>query len=114
LSGLLPTSSTPTATSRAGYAFTRGELLILWSSAGQQYYRDLIVVENDGTHWVVKVKINKETTLADVLGKREAAIRWAKPVTANESVAATWRSLLASESDVDVNGSWSALKKLGS
>jgi type III restriction enzyme len=92
-----------------------GELPILWSSAGQQYNPDLIVVENDGTHWVVEVKMNKEMTSADVLGKRDAAIRWANTVTANDSVGVRWRYLLVSESDVDdAKGSWSALKKLGS
>jgi type III restriction enzyme len=91
------------------------ELPILWSSAGQEYNPDLIVVETDETHWVVEVKMNKEMTSADVLGKRDAAIRWANNVTDDEHVSVTWRYLLVSESDVDdAKGSWSALKKLGS
>jgi type III restriction enzyme len=92
-----------------------GELPILWSSGGQQYNPDLIVVETDETHWVVEVKMNKEMTSADVLAKREAAMRWANNVSANEHVEVTWRYLLVSESDVDdARGSWPALKKLGS
>jgi type III restriction enzyme len=92
-----------------------GELPILWSSGGQQYNPDLIVVETDETHWVVEVKMNKEMTTADVLGKREVAIRWANTVTANDSVDVTWRYLLVSESDIDdAKDSWSALKKFGS
>jgi type III restriction enzyme len=92
-----------------------GELPILWSSGGQQYNPDFIVLETDGTHWVVEVKMNKEMTSADVLGKREAAMRWANTVTANECVSVIWRYLLVSESDIDdAKGSWPALKKLGS
>lgn len=92
-----------------------GELPILWNSAGREYNPDFIVIEDDGTHWIVEVKMNKEMTSADVLGKREAAKRWANYVTADERVGVTWRYLLASESDIDdAKGSWSALKKLGS
>jgi type III restriction enzyme len=91
-----------------------GELPILWNSAGQEYNPDLIVIETDRTHWVVEVKMNKEMTSADVLGKREAAKRWANYVTADVSVGTTWRYLLVSESDVDTaKGSWPALRRLG-
>ena len=91
-----------------------GELPILWSSAGQQYNPDLIVIENDGTHWVVEVKMDKEMASADVQGKREAAMRWANHVSADATVGAAWRYLLVSESDVDTaRGSWDALKRLG-
>ncbi|MGH9064122.1 MAG: DUF6788 family protein, partial [Acidimicrobiales bacterium] len=39
-----------------------GELPILWNSGGQRYNPDFIVIENDGTHWVVEVKMDKEMT----------------------------------------------------
>jgi type III restriction enzyme len=91
-----------------------GELPILWNSAGQQYNPDLIVMETDGTHWVVEVKMDKEMASADVQGKREAAQRWANHVNAGGSVAGTWRYLLVSESDIETaKGSWPALKGLG-
>jgi type III restriction enzyme len=91
-----------------------GELPILWSSGGQQHNPDFIVVETDGTHSVVEVKTNKEMTSAHVLGKREAALRWANTVTADEQVGVSLRHVLVSESDIDdVKGSWPALKKLG-
>lgn len=91
-----------------------GELPILWNSAGQEYNPDLIVIEKEGTHWVVEVKMDKEMTSADVLGKREAARRWANYVTADERVIVRWQYLLVSESDVaTAKGSWTALKKLG-
>ena len=88
------------------------DLVELWRPGIQP---DFIVVETDETHWVVEPKMNKEMSSADVLGKREAAIRWANTVTANDSVDVTWRYLLVSESDIDdAKDSWSALKKLGS
>jgi type III restriction enzyme len=90
------------------------DLPILWNSAGQSYNPDLIVIDADGTHWVVEVKMNKEMTSDDVQGKRDAAMRWANHVTADGKVGVSWRYLLVSESDVDTaKGSWAALKKLG-
>lgn len=92
-----------------------GELPILWNGAGQEYNPDLVVIEGSGDHWVVEVKMDKEMNSADVLGKREAAKRWANYVTADEAVVATWRYLLVSELDVETaRGSWEALKRLGS
>ena len=91
-----------------------GDLPILWNSAGQEYNPDFIVIEADGTHWVVEVKMDKEMSSEDVKGKREAARRWANYVNADAQVGVTWRYLLVSESDVDTaKGSWGALKKLG-
>jgi type III restriction enzyme len=52
----------------------------------------------------VEVKMDNEMTSTDVQAKREAA----------ESVDATWRYLLVSESDVEMaKGSWRALERLG-
>ncbi len=62
-----------------------GELPILWSSAGREYNPDLIVIDADGTHWVVEVKMDKEMESADVKGKREAARRWANHVSAQDA-----------------------------
>jgi type III restriction enzyme len=90
------------------------ELPILWSSAGSEYNPDLLVVENDGTHWVVEVKQDKEMTSADVQGKRDAASRWANHVSADDQVGVRWNYLLVSESDIETaKGSWAALKRLG-
>jgi type III restriction enzyme len=92
-----------------------GELPILWTSAGQEYNPDFIVIESGGNQIVVEVKMDKEMMSEDVRGKREAAARWANHVTADDKVRPTkWRYLLVSEADVDTaKGSWSALKKLG-
>ena len=90
------------------------ELPILWNSGGQQYNPDLIVIDADGTHWVVETKMNKEMEAEDVRGKREAAVRWANHVSASDEVDVTWRYLLVSEADIaTAKGSWEALKRLG-
>jgi type III restriction enzyme len=91
-----------------------GELPILWNSAGQEYNPDLIVIDADGTHWVVEVKMDKEMDSETVKGKRDAARRWANYVTADDRIAVPWRYLLVSETDVETaKSSWSALKALG-
>lgn len=78
------------------------------------YNPDLIVIDADGTHWVVEVKMDKEMDTSTVKGKRDAARRWANYVTADETVDVPWRYLLASEADVETaRGSWPALKALG-
>lgn len=90
------------------------ELPILWNAAGRQYNPDFIVVDADTTHWVVEVKMTKEMSSEDVLGKRDAALRWAKAVSASDEVKVPWRYTLVSETDISTaKGSWEALKKLG-
>jgi type III restriction enzyme len=90
-----------------------GDLPILWSSAGNWYNPDFLVVEADGTHWVVEVKSDRDMAAADVQAKREAAQRWANHVSIDPAVGVQWRYLLVSESDVAAaKGSWNALKQL--
>lgn len=92
-----------------------GELPILWNSEGRQYNPDFLVIEADGTHWVVEVKSDKDLGSDEVQAKRQAARRWASHVNADERVSETWRYLLLSESDITgAKGSWPALKSLGS
>jgi type III restriction enzyme len=92
-----------------------GDLPILWSSAGNWYNPDFLVVEDSGTHWVVEVKSDKDMATTDVNAKREAAQRWANHVSIDATVGVQWRYLLVSESDVAAaKGSWHALKQLAS
>lgn len=87
------------------------ELPILWNSGGRQYNPDFIVVEKDGVHFVVEVKMTKEMGTEEVGGKLEAAKRWVNHVSAD---GVQWRYLLVSEDDVrTAKGSWGALKSLG-
>jgi type III restriction enzyme len=90
------------------------DLPILWNSEGQNYNPDLIVIENDGTHWIVEVKMEKEVTSEDVQGKRQAALRWANYVNSDDAVKDRWQYLLVAESDIrEAKDSWVALKSLG-
>ncbi|HEX3803203.1 MAG TPA: DEAD/DEAH box helicase family protein [Solirubrobacteraceae bacterium] len=90
-----------------------GDLPILWTGA-KEYNPDFVVVENDGAHWIVEVKMNAQMKSEEVAGKREAAQRWANYVNADVTVEAAWHYLLLSEDDVDAaKGSWEALKSLG-
>lgn len=92
----------------------RNDLPILWTSEGRQYNPDFLVVEKDGTHSVLEVKMNKEAGSFDVKGKRQHALRWANHVSSDPSVGVKWIYLLVFESDVDDSkGSWPALKRLG-
>lgn len=55
--------------------------------------------------------MDKEMTSADVMGKRDAAKRWARYVNADPAVGVKWDNVLVSETDVKAStGSWSALK----
>lgn len=90
-----------------------GDLPILWRDA-REYNPDFVAIDRDGTHWLIEVKMDKEMSTAEVQGKRSAARRWANYVSGDEQVGATWRYLLASETDVaTAKGSWEALKTLG-
>lgn len=91
------------------------DLPILWNSGGQHYNPDLLAIDKKSTHWLIEVKMEKEIQSAEVQAKREAAQRWVNSVNADEQVTEPWRYLLLAESDIDdANGSWRALKELGS
>jgi type III restriction enzyme len=91
-----------------------GDIPLLWNAGGQHYNPDLLVIETNGTHWLVEVKMDKEMDSSDVLAKREAAIRWANHVTAKAETKVPWRYLLVSETDINTaKNSWEALKRLG-
>jgi type III restriction enzyme len=86
---------------------------ILWSGMNRWYNPDFIVVEADGGHWIVEVKMEKEIASPDVLGKAEAAQRWVNHVNASELTGAKWAYLLVSESDVAAaRGDWTGLRSL--
>jgi type III restriction enzyme len=87
---------------------------ILWRNDGRTYNADLIVVETEGTHWVVEIKSDDQISSADVQAKRSAAQRWVSYVNAHDAVPQSWRYLLVSETDInEAKGSWSALRGLG-
>ncbi|HET7571604.1 MAG TPA: DEAD/DEAH box helicase family protein [Gaiellaceae bacterium] len=90
----------------------RGDLRIVWESDGRVYEPDFVAVEQDGTHWVVEAKADRDLPSREVAGKELAAKRWAQHVGAQTGV--EWRYLLAGETDVaEARGSWASLKQLG-
>lgn len=92
----------------------RNDLPILWHSSGANYNPDFIAVDDDEVHWIIEVKMNKEMASSEVQSKREAAIRWAQHVNADNLISDTWRYLLVSEAHVKTaKGSWMALRGLG-
>jgi type III restriction enzyme len=92
----------------------RNDLPILWHGSGSEYNPDFIAIDRDDTHWIIEVKKDNEMLSAEVQGKREAAIRWAQHVNADEKVTDTWRYLLVSETNVrTAKGSWTALRGFG-
>jgi type III restriction enzyme len=91
-----------------------GDLPILWRGE-REYHPDFIAVENDGTHWVIEVKADRDVRSEEVQGKRDAALRWARHVSSADNVGVTWRYLLVSQSDLkDAKDSWPAARAHGS
>lgn len=90
-----------------------GDLQILWTSEGRTYNADFIVVNGD-RHWVVEIKADRDAPTEEVQEKREAARRWVNYVNASDQVTDSWGYLLLTEQDIkDSQGSWRALKGLG-
>ena len=77
------------------------------------YEPDFIVVDAQGTYWIVEGKADGEMTSPVVLAKRDAAREWVNTVNASEVVAGKWGYLLASESVIRNASSWVALKNGG-
>lgn len=91
----------------------RGDLPILWSGSGSNYHPDFLVVEADGTCWIVEAKADRYVKDEQVHAKQEAARRWTNRAAASDLVDGDWRYLLVSETDVaQARGSWAALKAL--
>ncbi|MCW2133380.1 DEAD/DEAH box helicase family protein [Arthrobacter sp. VKM Ac-2550] len=92
----------------------RDELPLTWTSAGEKYNPDFIVIGTDNHHWLIEVKADRDLTNSTVLAKREAAKRWANYVnTSPEFNGQHWKYLLISESDLThANGSWPQLRGL--
>jgi len=94
------------------------DIPITWTTKGQTYNPDLVVVEEiDGerVHWLVEVKMNREITSEEVTAKRKDDITWSNTVTNSGKVHGPWRYLLLSEDDVkDSFGKWEQMKVLHS
>lgn len=94
------------------------DIPITWTTGGQKYNPDFVVVEEiagERVHWLVEVKMNKELESEDVVAKRKAAVTWSNTVTNSGRVDGPWRYLLLSEDDVkDSHSKWAQMKVLHS
>jgi type III restriction enzyme len=90
----------------------RGDLPILWNGMGAWYNPDFLVVEtNEGIHWIVEVKSERDLNSFEVQTKREQAELWASRVTADPAGNSAWRYLLIGEVDIQTaRGDWRALR----
>ena len=81
------------------------------SGAGtRSYVPDFVVIDEQGTYWIVEGKRDDEMTDNVVLAKRDAAAAWVATVNTSEDVHQPWAYLLASETVVKNAGNWAALK----
>lgn len=76
----------------------------------RDYEPDFLVIDSQGTHWIVEGKSNKDITDPIVLAKRDAARDWVGAVNASDTAQQRWAYLLASEAVIANAGSWDALR----
>nr|WP_246306392.1 DEAD/DEAH box helicase family protein [Allobranchiibius huperziae] len=76
----------------------------------RQYEPDFIVIDDEGTHWIVEGKRDSDMTDPIVIAKRDAAAAWVKTVNLSDEVHETWAYLLASEAVCEASTSWAAVK----
>jgi type III restriction enzyme len=87
----------------------QGDLPILWDE-GREYHPDLLAITKKGEHCVIETKADKDLATDEVQGKRQAALTWAKTVSAETGT--NWVYLLVAERDLqDAQGSWKRLRQ---
>ena len=76
----------------------------------REYMPDFIVIDDQGTHWIVEGKADTEMTSAVVLAKADAAKAWVATVNASAVVTQKWAYILSSEAVIANSSTWQALK----
>lgn len=89
---------------------SQGPVWIPTEEAGR-YFPDFIVIDKDGTRWVVEGKSDKESSDPTVLQKKAAAQQWARSVRdEDDEQFGQWRYMFITETDVKrSSGSWNGL-----
>lgn len=82
----------------------------LLGAVQRQYEPDFIVIDKQGTHWIIEGKADTEMSSPTVTSKRDAARAWVNTVNASDAVPEKWGYLLASESVIASSSSWTSLK----
>ncbi|MEU1099524.1 DEAD/DEAH box helicase family protein [Streptomyces tibetensis] len=79
---------------------------------GRKYYPDFIVLDAEGTHWLIEGKSNDRANDPEVQDKKKAAEDWARFVR-DHGEFGSWRYLFATESIIkNAQGSWESLLAL--
>ncbi|MFB6556184.1 DEAD/DEAH box helicase family protein [Streptomyces sp. NPDC056405] len=79
---------------------------------GRKYYPDFIVLDAEGTHWLIEGKSNDRANDPEVQEKKRAAEDWARFVR-DSGEFDNWRYLFATESIIkNAQGSWESLLAL--
>lgn len=76
----------------------------------RDYMPDFIVIDDQGTNWIVEGKADVEMSSPVVLAKADAARAWVATVNASAVVTQKWGYMLSSESVIASATSWAALK----
>jgi type III restriction enzyme len=75
---------------------------------GRKYYPDFIVLDNDGVHWIVEGKSDREARDVDVLEKKRAAEEWGQFVR-DEIKFGVWRYMFVTETHLRSAATWEEL-----
>lgn len=77
--------------------------------SGGKYRPDFIAIDDEGVHWLIEGKADRDVEQRDVETKRRAAKEWVSLVNADGRFG-TWRYLFCSETDIkDSIGAWENL-----
>jgi type III restriction enzyme len=82
----------------------------LTGAVQREYMPDFIVIDDQGTNWIVEGKADTEMSNPIVLAKADAAKAWVTAVNSSAVVVQKWGYLVASESVVGAASNWQSLK----
>ena len=82
----------------------------LTGAVQREYMPDFIVIDDQGTNWIVEGKADTEMSNPIVLAKADAAKAWVTAVNSSAVVAQKWGYLIASESVIGAASNWQSLK----
>lgn len=82
----------------------------LTGAVQREYMPDFIVIDDQGTNWIVEGKADTEMSNPIVLAKADAAKAWVTAVNSSTVVAQKWGYLIASESVIAAASTWQSLK----
>jgi type III restriction enzyme len=82
----------------------------LMGAIQREYMPDFIVIDDQGTNWIVEGKADTEMTNPVVMAKADAARAWVATVNASTVVTQKWGYILSSEAVIANAPSWQALK----